>query len=157
MAYKSIVVPYDGSDHAQAALKAACGIAQGHDTMVHVVNVVPINIFPEVAATDPAAVVNPSYITQKTYSELFDDTLLEIHQEMMGTIGDTFAELRDDQVTYEVIAHPSAVDGVIDYASDHECDLIVMGRRGLGALRGLLGSVSYGVIRATQIPVLTVK
>lgn len=157
MAYKSIVVPYDGSDHAQAALKAASGIALGHDTKVHVVNVVPINIFPEVAATDPAAVVSPSYVTQKTYSELFDDTLLEIHEEMMGTIGDAFAELNDDQVTYEVIAHPSAVEGVIDYASDHECDLIVMGRRGLGALRGLLGSVSYGVIRATQIPVLTVK
>ena len=52
---------------------------------------------------------------------------------------------------------PSAVDGIIDYASDHSCDLIVMGRRGLGAIRGLLGSVSYGVIRATTTPVLTVK
>ncbi|WP_251198185.1 universal stress protein [Anaerotardibacter muris] len=157
MAYECIVVPYDGSDHAQSALAAACGIAKGHDTKVHVVNVVPINIFPEVASTDPAAVVSPSYVTQKTYSELFDDTLLQIHQEMMGTIGNTFDELKEDQVTYEVIAHPSAVEGIIDYASDHNCDLIVMGRRGLGALRGLLGSVSYGVIRATKIPVLTVK
>lgn len=157
MAYKCILVPYDGSDHAQSALAAACSIAQGHDTNVHVVNVVPINIFPEVAASDPAAVVNPSYVTQKTYSELFDDTLLEIHNEMVATIGDTLSSLSDDQVTYEVIAHPSAVDGIIDYASDHDCDLIVMGRRGLGAIRGLLGSISYGVIRATTTPVLTVK
>lgn len=157
MAYECIVVPFDGSDHAQSALKAAAGIAEGHDTAVHVVNVVPINIFPEVAATDPAAVVSPSYVTQKTYSELFDDTLLEIYEEMVGAIGDVFDGLKEGQVTYEVIAHPSAVDGIIDYASDHKCDLIVMGRRGLGALRGLLGSVSYGVIRATKIPVLTVK
>ena len=147
MAYHCIIVPFDGSDHAQSALNAACGIAKGHDTQVHVVNVVPINIFPEVAASDPAAVVSPSYVTQKTYSELFDDTLLEIHAEMVNP----------SQVTYEVIAHPSAVDGIIDYASDHSCDLIVMGRRGLGAIRGLLGSVSYGVIRATTTPVLTVK
>ena len=157
MAYHCIIVPFDGSDHAQSALNAACGIAKGHDTQVHVVNVVPINIFPEVAASDPAAVVSPSYVTQKTYSELFDDTLLEIHAEMVNTIGDALSELDPSQVTYAAIAHPSAVDGIIDYASDHSCDLIVMGRRGLGAIRGLLGSVSYGVIRATTTPVLTVK
>ena len=157
MAYRCIIVPFDGSEHAQSALRAAGDIAQGHDTKVHVVNVVPSNIFPEVAATDPAAGVSPSYVTQKTYSELFDDTLLEIHNEMMDSIGDTLAKLDKDQVSYEVIAHPSAVDGIIDYASDHDCDLIVMGRRGLGAIRGLLGSVSYGVIRATTTPVLTVK
>ena len=62
MAYHCIIVPFDGSDHAQSALNAACGIAKGHDTQVHVVNVVPINIFPEVAASDPAAVVSPSYV-----------------------------------------------------------------------------------------------
>ena len=32
-----------------------------------------------------------------------------------------------------------------------------MGRRGLGAIRGMLGSVSFGVLRATDVPVLTVK
>ena len=55
MAYHCIIVPFDGSDHAQSALNAACGIAKGHDTQVHVVNVVPINIFPEVAALRYAA------------------------------------------------------------------------------------------------------
>lgn len=43
------------------------------------------------------------------------------------------------------------------YAEEHDCDLIVMGRRGLGAIRGMLGSVSFGVLRATDVPVLTVK
>ena len=52
---------------------------------------------------------------------------------------------------------PSPVDGISAYASEHDCDLIVMGRRGLGALRGMLGSVSYGVLRTAEIPVLTVK
>ena len=32
-----------------------------------------------------------------------------------------------------------------------------MGRRGLGAFRGALGSVSYGILRATDVPVLTIK
>ena len=32
-----------------------------------------------------------------------------------------------------------------------------LGRRGLGALRGMLGSVSFGVLRSVDVPVLTVK
>ena len=44
-----------------------------------------------------------------------------------------------------------------DYAKHHDVDLIVMGRRGLGAIRGMLGSVSYSLLRETDIPVLTVK
>lgn len=31
------------------------------------------------------------------------------------------------------------------------------GRHALGALRGMLGSVSYGVLRSVEVPVLTVK
>ena len=36
-------------------------------------------------------------------------------------------------------------------------DCIVMGRRGLGAIRGAIGSVSYSVLRSVDLPVLIVK
>ena len=35
--------------------------------------------------------------------------------------------------------------------------MIAMGSRGLGALRGMIGSVSFAVLRSSQIPVLIVK
>ncbi len=60
-------------------------------------------------------------------------------------------------MSYNAIAHPSPVQGIVEYSTANDCDLIVMGRRGLGAIRGILGSVSSGVLRSVDIPVLTVK
>ena len=51
----------------------------------------------------------------------------------------------------------SPVEGIADYVRSHDIDLVVMGRRGLGALRGMIGSVSFGVLRSVDVPVLTVK
>ena len=55
------------------------------------------------------------------------------------------------------VAGASPADALTRYAEKNDVDLIVMGRRGLVAIRGMLGSVSFGVLRSTEIPVLTVK
>ena len=45
----------------------------------------------------------------------------------------------------------------IAYADEGGYDCIVMGHRGLGAVRGMLGSVCYSVLHKTNVPVLIVK
>jgi nucleotide-binding universal stress UspA family protein len=51
---------------------------------------------------------------------------------------------------------PAAV--LVDMAERHGCDAIVLGARGLGAVRAaLMGSVSMGVLHASQLPVTVVK
>jgi len=57
-----------------------------------------------------------------------------------------------------VLTAHSPTFAVLDYAKDHEVDLIVMGTHGRGMLgRMLMGSVAERVVRLAPCPVLTVK
>ena len=51
------------------------------------------------------------------------------------------------------------ISGVIaDFANQHHCDLIIMGTRGLGTIKGMvLGSVATKVVHQANCPVLLVK
>ena len=60
-------------------------------------------------------------------------------------------------LTVEVIYGIYTVETIIETAQRYECDLICMGSRGLGAIRGMLGSVSFGMLRNSDIPVLVCK
>ena len=62
-----------------------------------------------------------------------------------------------DRAVVDVVTFPSTARAIADFADKHDIDLIVMGRRGLGAIRGMIGSVSYSVLGQVDIPVLTVK
>ncbi len=56
------------------------------------------------------------------------------------------------------IASGFAANTLIEVAERHGCDAIVMGARGLGALRStLLGSVSQAVLHVSKVPVTIVK
>ena len=56
------------------------------------------------------------------------------------------------------IASGFAANTLIEVAERHGCDAIVMGARGLGALRStLLGSVSQAVLHVAKLPVTIVK
>jgi len=56
------------------------------------------------------------------------------------------------------IASGFPVSTLIEIAERHGCDAIIIGARGMGALRGaLLGSVSLAVLHAARVPVTIVK
>ena len=54
-----------------------------------------------------------------------------------------------------VLGYPS--DKIIEYAGEHNPDLIVMGAKGAGLLDGLLGSVAANVVHSGRWPVLIVR
>ncbi|MFR1638839.1 MAG: universal stress protein [Eggerthellaceae bacterium] len=57
-----------------------------------------------------------------------------------------------NKVYIELLQETQPGGQIVTYAIDNLCDLIVMGSRGLGALRGILGSVSSYVLRNADVP-----
>lgn len=157
MEYKNILVPFDGSKHAMRAIKAAIGLVRDTDSKVTILNVVSMSVAPTISESDPVVGSTPTYIDYKDYEDLYDDSLKKQREKMITAVQAEFPDLPQDQAEFNTIAHPSAVQAIADYCEAHNCDMIVMGRRGLGAIRGILGSVSSGVLRSTDLPVLTVK
>ncbi len=158
MKYQRILVPYDGSSHSQSALSLACSIAkESEGATVYVVNVVPMTVTPAIALNDPSTGAASTFADKGDFTQQFDNVLLGINHDMEQELSSVVEGLPKNRVVMEAVADPSPVNGLVSYAQERNCDLVVMGRRGLGAIRGMLGSVSYGLLRAVDIPVLTVK
>lgn len=160
MLFKNVLVPYDESEHASAALHLAIDmVGDDPEAMIRVVTVVSNDIMPP-SALSAAVAFDASPVSYENYeallSHIAERSDRELRESISGLLGKDMQDVRA-KVIVETRLASSPVEGITNYAADHRCDLIVMGRRGLGALRGMLGSVSYGVLRSADIPVLTVK
>lgn len=160
MKLENIVVPYDGSDHAKRALAYAKDLAAltNGATHVFIVHVVPSDMVDAEDLDDGGSLdgVPLGLIDREEYQGLVEKAAERARVKVAEALHDEIAGL-GDAVTVDVAADPSAADAIVYYAKKHDADLIVMGRRGLGALRGMLGSVSSGVLHDADAPVLTVK
>ena len=158
MAFKTIMVPYDGSDHAKSALEIAKEfIEENPEACLHIVSVVPIATMPPALnlRANSYAGTAASFADYQQYHDLVQDALASTAKDLATMVQETFDS--PDRIICKAIPSESIALGITSYAHEHGCDVIVMGRRGLGALRGMLGSVSFAVLRSAEIPVLTVK
>lgn len=158
MIFDNIVVAYDGSEQALEAVKKAGEIAKlDSGIKLHVVFVtthpnaqLPANF--NNSAFDPQQYL----LSVEDVQELYEKTIAEETETVKQGIGDALDDVAD-QVSIEVIPGYAPAPDLLAHAKKVNGDLIVMGSRGLGAIRGMLGSVSYAVLRESEIPILIVK
>jgi len=132
-AIKTIVLGYDGSAGAAKALGLVSTLARQNNARVLVVSTYELKS-----------------------SETDGYRWGAIREKAQDTAQDAVSKLE----AAGVAAEPEVVDGraedvLLEIAESRDADLIAIGRRGLGALAGLLlGSTSEYVVRRAKVPVL---
>ena len=149
MVFKNVVVAYDGSDHALAAVTKAAELVK--DDAGAKLHLVFVTTHPN--AQLPANFNSASFDPQLN---LYNKTIEEETEKVREGIGSVLDDL-GDRAAIEVIPGYTPAADILSYAEKVDADLIVMGSRGLGAIRGVLGSVSYAVLREAPMPVLVIK
>jgi nucleotide-binding universal stress UspA family protein len=145
--FNNILLASDGSDNALRAAMAAGDLAKKYGSRVTVVHVY-------MPPTQFAPIIGAEGVT-------FDAAVLN---EIMTTTQDSVSRrtgkiLEETGVKYEVrqeVGHPA--ESIIRVAEEQKADLIVLGSRGLSAVKSFfLGSVSDRVVHHAHCPVLIVK
>jgi nucleotide-binding universal stress UspA family protein len=141
--YSHVVIGLDGSERAERAMTPALALA-GSDARVSLVRV----------ASPPSAVMSP-YLP---HAAQFSREELESRQAGAAAyLEDAAARLRGEgvNVTTAVPVDYHAARGILDYAVEHQADLIAVGTHGRSrAARLIMGSVSDKIVRAASVPVL---
>lgn len=158
MSFKNILVPYDNSEHAKNALKEAIDLAKNLEgSSVHVVEVAaPPQDLVYSSINQTGFGMGVSVASQGDFAQVVEQRNEESDRKLQENIT-SLVEDFEGELTAEVVFGIYTIETIIDAAKHYDCDLIVMGSRGLGAIRGAIGSVSYGILRSVDIPVLVVK
>ena len=133
-----MLVAYDGSAPSHKALEVMRDIVRS-DPSIEVVLVHVIRLF---SSGSVAAGVD---------TVLLDDA--QAIRNELDAIGDELP----NPVQVRLLKGTSPADLILNCARDEGCDLIVMGSRGRGGVKGYLGSVSYAVTKDSPVTVIIAK
>jgi nucleotide-binding universal stress UspA family protein len=156
--YRKILVPYDISKPADAALEHASKIAKASQgkTEIILLHVIPeIPIYPVVEQ-----VVRSKDSKRPTFEEHIRYVYSALKEDVTKLLDEKKykyeQEVRPKKIRTEVsLGKP--VDKILEYAKSEEVELIIMGSAGLSGIGKLvLGSVSKGVLERAKCPVMIV-
>lgn len=132
--YQSIVCAVDGSDEAQAVLKAADAFARSYDAQLYIVQVIET----------PAIAMDNEFLPYQRAAIKASDTRLRELKAQLGI-----------DAVHEVVDGPVA-EGVRQEAIRRKADLIITGRGQAQADFSRLWSHLYSIIRESPCPVLSI-
>ncbi len=146
LAVRKILYPTDFSDCARAALDHALFLAERHRCELHMLHAVVLHDH------DPES---PSHRFPQP-AQIFEHLFRIADSELAQLAGDHGAS--DFRLVQARRRGFSVAEVVLDYAGEHDVDLVVMGTHGRrGPSRLLLGSVAERVVRRSRCPVLTLR
>jgi nucleotide-binding universal stress UspA family protein len=146
IAMKNVLVATDFGEAADTALAYGRELARKFNATLHVLHVAE-NVYITAFGAETYASFAPDL--QRDIEASAHRRLAEITVDNDAAAGKTVTA---------VMTSGSPAFAIIDYANDHEIDLVVMGTHGRGTLgHFLMGSVAERVVRLAGCPVLTVR
>jgi nucleotide-binding universal stress UspA family protein len=144
---KTVMVAVDGSPPASRAVALGADLAVRYGAALHVIHIIPELTVPEgfTAFAQIEHVDRSDWVAMGRVGEAV------LGAARVDATAKGVGDVRTEALTGD------AAEQLLGYARDHAIDLLVMGRRGLGRMRGLLmGSVSAKVSSLAECPVVTV-
>lgn len=137
--FKRILVPVDGSESSDRAIEQAVALAEVCGAELNFLYVANINQLAINACLSDAILE----AVTKAGNVILDRAMNKIPK---GVKAEGFSET----------GSPAVV--ILDFANEKDADLIIVGSRGLGLVKGvLLGSVSQHLVEQAKCPVMVVK
>lgn len=151
--FKKILVAVDGSESSSRASQVAIELAEKLKSEVTVMYAIGAPVSPYMVTVPSMSLPSPSQTEIDAYYATGRKAALNIVGKVVSE-----GEKRHVPVKSEIREAVAPVDAIVNYATDHKIDLIVIGTRGLGGFKKLLlGSVSSGVVSHAPCPVLVVR
>jgi nucleotide-binding universal stress UspA family protein len=137
-----LLVPIDGSVHAQRAVRYALGLCAGGVA----VEIFLLNVQEPIVDWEVRRFLREDEIEQMLTAKA--NAVLDA----AGAVGEAGCTV------HRLVYIGNTAQGIAEQAQTLGCDQIIMGTRGMGALHGmLLGAVSTKVLHLVDIPVTLVK
>lgn len=145
-----ILLAVDGSEHSERAAKVAAELSACTGATIDIVHIIPERTTVTVGALHPYGEIEDVYVTQRERLVAGGNELLARFAGLVERAGGTVKE------TEVVIGSPA--HAIAAAADRTDVDAVVMGRRGLGDVGGLLmGSVSHKVGHLTGKTLITTE
>lgn len=146
--YNKICVAVDGSDTSFLAVKSAAKLASQLSAELLIVHVIRNMKVPRELKR---------FVKQNSLDQLRQEALEGAGKEIVEHATGIAKEL-GIEVCDKAIVQGDPAGAIVAAADSHECDLIVVGTRGLGQVEGMLiGSISRKITSIARVNVLVVK
>lgn len=138
--YDHILLPTDGSDKMTTVVDHAVSLAETHDAELHALYV-----------------VNTASLSDLPMDSSWEGISQALKREGEHALSQVQERASDVELTTQMVDGSPARE-IIQYATEADCDIIVMGTHGRSGFdRLLLGSVAERVVRSSEVPVLTIR
>lgn len=144
--YKKILAPLDGSELSECTLEHLKAIATGCQ-------------IPEVVLLRVVEPLPHVYGDGGLPSGWHDEAQKKAEEFARDYLAKVSASLKKEGISAETaLVSGRAADAILDYAREHQVDLIIMSTHGRsGVTRWVMGGVADRVVRHSLVPVLTVS